>query len=166
MKDPGLCGHHLDPYLPPVSSDTQNRGLHLAQASLGVQEVSPHFQLSSVGSSACFPLMVFVQNMQLVGEGQEVAQTPQQMIPGVWGWPGGRKARPVLLGSLMGLAPILAASLFSCVTLGGLLKLCGCFLSQSISLSAFSLEYYIVRGINEQIYTFPPLRCYPIIKTQ
>ena len=58
--------------------------------------------------------MIFAQNMQLVGKGQEIAQNPSD-DPRCLELASGRKARLLLWGS-MDLALVLALSLASCVT--------------------------------------------------
>ena len=95
----------------------------LLQPALRFRKCHPIFNSPSVSSSACFPLMVNIGSVW--GRDRKLHKTPQ-VILAVWGWLGGRKARPLLLWSLMGLAPILDPSLASGVTSGGLLKLCGC----------------------------------------
>lgn len=95
----------------------------LLQPALKFRKCQPIFNFPSVSSSACFPLMVKIGSVW--GRDRKLHKTPQ-MILAAWGWPGGRKARPLLRWSLMGLALILVPSLASGVTSGGLLNLRGC----------------------------------------
>lgn len=142
--------------------DGRNLDNHPTPASLEVQEVSPHFQLSLSQLFCMFPFDG--QNRQRVGKGQEIAQNPSDdpCCLGLAGWQKGKTSSAL---EADGSGPDPCSVPCQRCDLRWAPESPWVSISSSEAFPSLLLSWIIVR-VSEQIRTFPPTLYYHIIKIQ